>query len=51
MSYALAGRVSGVITARDYRDKEVVAVYTPVADLGLGLVMKVDTDGLLPADS
>jgi len=45
MSYALAGQ-AGVITAHDYRNKEVVAAYSPVADLGLGLVMKIDTDEL-----
>ena len=45
MSYALAGQ-SGVITARDYRNKEVVAAYGPVADLGIGLVMKIDDDEL-----
>jgi PAS domain S-box-containing protein len=45
MSYALAGQ-SGVITARDYRNKEVVAAYSPVADLGIGLVMKIDTQEL-----
>ena len=45
MSYALAGQ-SGVVTARDYRNKEVVAAYSPLADLGLGMVMKVDTEEL-----
>ncbi len=45
MAYALTGQV-GVITARDYRNIDVVAAYGPVADLGLGLVMKVDTKEL-----
>ena len=45
MSYALAGR-SGVMTARDYRDHEVVAAYSPVNDLGMGMVLKVDTGEL-----
>ena len=45
MSYALAGQ-TGIITALDYRNKEVVAAYSPVADLGLGVVMKIDTDEL-----
>jgi diguanylate cyclase (GGDEF)-like protein/PAS domain S-box-containing protein len=45
MSYALAGQ-KGIITARDYRNKEVVAAYSPVADLGLGVVMKIDTEEL-----
>ena len=45
MSHALAGQ-TGVITARDYRNKEVVAAYSPLADIGMGLVMKIDTDEL-----
>lgn len=45
MSYALAGR-SGVTRARDYLDHEVEAAYSPVDDLGLGMVMKIDTDEL-----
>ncbi|MEJ2573399.1 MAG: PAS domain S-box protein [Gammaproteobacteria bacterium] len=45
MSYALAGQ-TGVITALDYRNKEVVAAYSPLADIGMGLVMKIDTEEL-----
>ena len=45
MSYALSGQ-TGIITARDYRNQEVVAAYSPVSDLGMGLVMKIDTDEL-----
>ncbi len=42
MSYALAGR-QGEIVAHDYRRREVVAAYSPVAKLGLGMVLKVDS--------
>ncbi len=42
MSYALAGR-SGVIAARDYRQKHVIAAYGPIGSLGLGMVVKIDT--------
>lgn len=42
MSFALAGQV-GVIVSEDYRHQEVVAAYSPVADLGLGTVLKIDT--------
>jgi len=45
MAYALAGE-TGSVTTRDYRNREVVAAYTPVSDLGLGLVLKLDSDEL-----
>jgi diguanylate cyclase (GGDEF)-like protein/PAS domain S-box-containing protein len=45
MSHALAGQ-SGVIITQDYRNQEVAAAYSPVGDLNLGMVMKVDTDEL-----
>jgi len=41
MAYALEGK-TGVITALDYRQKQVVAAYRPVNDLGLGMVLKMD---------
>ncbi|MDO8719086.1 MAG: PAS domain S-box protein [Polaromonas sp.] len=42
MTYALEGQ-TGFITARDYRDQKVVAAYAPVGDLGLGMVLKMDS--------
>ena len=41
MRRALSGK-SGSIIALDYRSETVVAAYEPVAELGLGLVAKVD---------
>lgn len=41
MSHALEGK-SGFVIARDYRRQQVVAVYSPVGDLGLGMVLKMD---------
>lgn len=41
MSHALDGK-SGFIVARDYRQQQVVAAYSPVGDLGLGMVLKMD---------
>ncbi|MHB1143373.1 MAG: putative bifunctional diguanylate cyclase/phosphodiesterase [Thiobacillus sp.] len=41
MSHALEGK-SGFIVARDYRQRQVVAAYSPVGDLGLGMVLKMD---------
>ncbi|HUW98603.1 MAG TPA: EAL domain-containing protein [Acidiferrobacter sp.] len=40
MRYALMGQ-SGLIYARDYLGKRVVAVYAPVDDTGLGMVLKI----------
>ncbi|MHB8549279.1 MAG: putative bifunctional diguanylate cyclase/phosphodiesterase, partial [Thermoplasmataceae archaeon] len=40
MSYALAGH-TGVIFARNYLRKDVVAAYAPVGQLGLGMVLMV----------
>lgn len=48
MSYALDGQ-RGVVRTRDYRDREVVAAYGPIGDLGLGLVVKVDAAELYAA--
>lgn len=45
MSYALQG-LKGVITTSDYRNKKVVAAYSPAGNLGIGLVWKVDADQL-----
>ena len=41
MSYALAGK-TGVIFARDYLHRKVVAAYAPVGQLGLGMVLMVN---------
>lgn len=45
MTHALEGR-SGVIKARDYRQQKVVAAFSPVGNLGLGMVLKMDSDEL-----
>lgn len=45
MSYALRGD-SGIIYARDYRKQAVAAAYSPIGALGLGMVLKIDTDEL-----
>ena len=42
MAHALEGD-TGFITAHDYRHQEVVAAYSPVGDLGLGMVLKMDS--------
>lgn len=42
MTHALEGG-TGFVTARDYRHRRVVAVYSPVGDLGLGMVLKADS--------
>ena len=42
MAHALAGN-TGFVTTHDYRDKEVVAAYASVGDLGLGMVLKMDS--------
>ncbi len=42
MTYALEG-ATGFIVARDYRHQSVVAAYSPVGDLGLGMVLKMDS--------
>jgi diguanylate cyclase (GGDEF)-like protein/PAS domain S-box-containing protein len=41
MSYALKGE-NGIIFTKDYRQEQVVAAYTPVGSLGLGMVTKID---------
>lgn len=41
MSFALDGQ-QGMIRTRDYRNRDVVAAYGPIGDLGLGMVVKVD---------
>ncbi len=45
MDYALRGK-SGLIFAKDYRKENVVAAYSPVSDLGLGIVLKIDQSEL-----
>lgn len=45
MSYALAGK-TGVILARNYLHKNVVAAYAPVGRLGLGMVLMVNQSEL-----
>jgi light-regulated signal transduction histidine kinase (bacteriophytochrome) len=42
MTRALGGETGTVIT-EDYRARNVIAAYGPVGDLGLGMVVKVDT--------
>ena len=42
MAHALAG-VTGFVTTHDYRHQEVAAAYAPVGDIGLGMVLKMDT--------
>lgn len=42
MTHALEGG-TGFIIAHDYRHQEVVAAYSPVGDLGLGMVLKMDS--------
>lgn len=42
MAYALEGK-TGAATTHDYRAQQVVAAYAPVATIGLGAVLKVDT--------
>ncbi len=43
MTHALEGR-SGVINALDYRQQQVVAAFSPVGTLGMGMVLKMDSD-------
>ncbi len=45
MSYALAGRV-GFTVRQNYQKRQVVAAYTPVAHLGLGMVLSMDLAAL-----
>lgn len=42
MTHALEGE-TGFIIAKDYRDQQVIAAYTPVGKFGLGLVLKMDS--------
>ena len=43
MSYALDFKQTGIKTALDYRGQRVLAAYGPIADTGLGMVIKIDT--------
>lgn len=45
MSHALDWE-EGIGVFRDYRQRQVIAAYAPLAGLGLGMVQKVDTDDL-----
>ena len=45
MSFALDGK-TGLIFAQDYRKEDVVAAYSPVSTLGLGIVIKIDQNEL-----
>jgi PAS domain S-box-containing protein len=45
MAYALAGQ-TGFVSTLDYRGQPVQAAYAPVGDLGLGLVLKMDSADL-----
>lgn len=42
MTDALDGK-TGFVQARDYRRQQVIAAYTPVGNLGLGMVLKMDS--------
>lgn len=45
MMHALSGE-TGVVLAKDYRQKDVVAAFMPLDDTGLGMVLKVDSSEL-----
>lgn len=45
MSFALQGQ-SGAVLTRDHRQHNVVAVFMPVSNLGLGMVLKIDRSEL-----
>jgi diguanylate cyclase (GGDEF)-like protein/PAS domain S-box-containing protein len=45
MSHALAGK-TGTVFTQDYRHEKVVAAYTPLGNLGPGMVLKIDQDEL-----
>ncbi len=45
MSHALDGK-TGTVFTQDYRHENVVAAYTPLGSLGLGMVLKIDQDEL-----
>lgn len=45
MNYALEGK-AGLIYTHDYRKEDVVAAYSPIEPLGLGIVIKVDLNEL-----
>lgn len=45
MSHALDGS-TGVITTSDYRNKQVIAAHSPIPQLGLGMVVKMDASEL-----
>lgn len=45
VEYALDGQ-TGLVETLDYRGKQVIAAHTPVGDIGLGLVLKIDTTEL-----
>ncbi len=45
MRLALAGN-TGKVVARDYRNATVVAAHTPIPEMGVGLVAKIDLDEL-----
>lgn len=42
IAHALSGE-TGFATASDYRDQKVAAAYAPVGNLGLGMVLKIDS--------
>jgi diguanylate cyclase (GGDEF)-like protein/PAS domain S-box-containing protein len=45
MSHAFGGN-TGVITVTDYRGKQVIAAHSPIPQLGLGMVVKMDASEL-----
>lgn len=42
MSQAVAGK-TGIVNSRDYRHQDVIAAHGPIGNLGLGMVVKMDT--------
>ena len=46
MALALRGNEGFTNTQQDYRNKEVAAAYAPIGNVGLGLVLKVDSSEL-----
>jgi diguanylate cyclase (GGDEF)-like protein/PAS domain S-box-containing protein len=42
MDYAIEGK-TGVVQTLDYRRQQVLAAHMPVGDMGLGMVLKIDT--------
>ena len=43
MLHALEGNTGFITTEKDYRNQTVTAAYAPVGNLGLGMVLKMDS--------